>query len=805
MRLYFLAAGLILVVGLGLVAMRGQKPVLVGDQVPAGLVIPVGEPVKPAGKTVSLPHRPSQVVVLKDGSAALVLDEAGLSLYALPSLELRQRLPISGGSSMIGLALSPDESLVAASTSRSRIAIAALKNGNLTWTRPLELPKETVSGDSYPCGLAFSADGNSLFACGSRSNRLVQFEMTAGKVIRDIPVDPAPFSVSLSTEGVAYVSCWGRAPTAGEETADASGTKVPVDNRGIVAGAVLDRVDLSSGTSRSIAVGRQPSNIETLSNLKLIPSANEDCLQLLSPQGQVKRIDLAAQFGRMCSPTWATFRSNQVAVALGRSNRLAVFDWKQGNLRLNRVFKTGWYPSCVVPTPEGWLVSCAEGWGSRGITKDPKSHNVFDYDGTLSLIPYDSAGGRVEPLDKDLIARRDVAPVPVPERVGEPSVFHHVIYVLKENRTYDQVFGDMKQGNGSAALCDYPRRVTPNQHKLAEQFGLLDNYYCDGLLSADGHAWAMEGNATSYFERTFGGWTRSYPYGDDPLSVSSSGFIWNDVLAHHRSFKNYGEFDYATPKPNDGWTAVYKDSLTGGTGHQFVQNIGVKSLLPYTRPGYPGWNLDIPDQVRADIFLKDLKSGVPLADFTILYLPQDHTSGDAKGAPTPQAMVADNDLALGRVVEGLSHSPYWRDTVLFANEDDPQAGYDHVDGHRSTCIVASAYCTRNRVNSQFYNQTSVLHTIERILAIPPLNRMDAESPLMTDCFTVQPDLTPFNSVPNQVPLDEMNGGPGHKLSFVRPDMNSDDLMNRILWKAAHPGVAYPEKFVAKSADRDGDD
>jgi DNA-binding beta-propeller fold protein YncE len=775
----------------------------VGDVSRSGTIIPFGEPVRPEGKTVYMSSRPVEVKVLMDGSGFLVLTNNGISIYDLPSLALRQVLSVSEGTSMSGLSQSPNGNFVAVSDCHSNVLIATLRNQNLEWSRKIQLPPPQVHGDPYPCGLAWSPDGRSLFVCASRSNQLIQYSTSDWIAKRTYDVDPAPFAVDVSDPNVAYVTCWSRSPNGSELVADASGTRVPIDARGIAVNGSIDRINLESGQITKINCGRQPSNLVRVPHGMLLPCANDDSLDLISEQGQVALFDLSSIFGKDCAPTWADYSqtSKTLAVTLGRVNQLALLRVDAETPKLERVLDTNWYPACVASAENSWIVACAEGDGSRGAKVGSQRRNVYDFHGSLSLVPFDSRSAKLPKPPGELLPRPGIAAVPVPERSGEPSVFHHVVYILKENRTYDQVLGDMAEGDGSAALCDYPAKVTPNHHKLARDFVLLDNYYCNGILSADGHAWAMEGNATSYFERTFGGWTRSYPYGDDPLSVSHTGFIWDDALAHGKTFRNYGEFDYAGLRPNISWLSVYRNYLSGDLHSTITQNIGVANLRKYTRLGYPGWDLGIPDVLRASIFLNDLAHGNALADLTIVYLPQDHTSGDARGEPTPSSCLADNDLALGRVIDGISHSPYWKDTCIFANEDDPQAGYDHIDGHRSLCIVASPYTLRRRVISRFYNQSSVLRTMEHILGIPPMTRVDAESPLMTACFSDHPDFTPYDSVPNEFPLDKMNEGTDHHLRYDKPDENDDLTLNRILWHSAHPLEPYPERIASQLASR----
>jgi len=397
--------------------------------------------------------------------------------------------------------------------------------------------------------------------------------------------------------------------------------------------------------------------------------------------------------------------------------------------------------------------------------------------------------------------------VPVPGRTGEPSVFQHVLYILKENKTYDQVFGDIAEGNGNSNLCIYPQFVSPNHHALAREFVLLDNYYCNGVNSADGHSWSTEANNTDHLEKSFGGFSRSYTFGDDPLTYSSTGFIWNNVLQHGLTFRNFGEMDYAAPATPATWSQIYSDFTNHLNSIRFTQNIGIASLRPYSSTNVPGWNLEIPDVLRADGFIKELNTAQNTGvwpHFQLLYLPNDHTGG----SPTPRAQVADNDLALGRVVEAVSHSRFWTNTVIFVIEDDPQSGYDHVDGHRSICLVISPYTKRSQVISTFYNQAGVLHTMERILGLPPMNQQDAMAPLMFDCFTNVPNQAPYQALPSNINLAEGTSGTGalspkqkywakklRTLDFSKPDNLNEDLFNRYIWFTIKGDAPYPAKFV----------
>ena len=453
-----------------------------------------------------------------------------------------------------------------------------------------------------------------------------------------------------------------------------------------------------------------------------------------------------------------------------------------------------------------------KGIGSRAPTANGSRWNIRQYLGCINIVPLPASSELLRNYTASSVQAGNLrnravtgnpgqdsgrAPVPVPLLSGDPSCIRHVVYVIKENRTYDQLFGDLRKGNGDPSQVMYGEDVTPNHHALAEQFALLDNYYCNGAISADGHSWATEGNCTDHLEKAFGGFVRSYTFGDDPLTYSSSGFIWDKVLEAGLSFRNFGEMDYAsTVQPGIGFKTIYDDFVSGKHAIKFKHAVGIANLNAHTDPQYPGWNLSIPDIIRADCFHKawtlfDQNNEFPA--FTIIYLPNDHTSGMAPGAPTPRAQVADNDVSLGRIVEGISHSRSWPDTCIFVNEDDPQDGTDHVDGHRSICLVISPWVRRQSVIHKAYNQTSVLHTMERMLGIAPMNRFDAHAPTMEACFTTTPNLSPYTAMPNRIKLDDVNPKvtiltglqrryaiASSKLDFSHPDAVEDDLFNRIL-------------------------
>jgi hypothetical protein len=401
--------------------------------------------------------------------------------------------------------------------------------------------------------------------------------------------------------------------------------------------------------------------------------------------------------------------------------------------------------------------------------------------------------------------------VPVPWRPGQTSFFKHVVYIIKENRTYDQVLGDMPQGNGDTSLVEFGSNITPNHHLLANDFVLMDNYNCSGILSATGHQWTDEAYVTDYLEKAYGGWTRSYPYdGDDALAYASSGFIWDNVLEHGLTFRDYGEFvhNFITPT-SASFSDIYSDYTNKTNKIGIRAKATVAQLEPYICSAYAGFILKVPDQYRASAFIEELnryEKNDDFPNFIIMELPNDHTSGTRPGNPTPQAAVADNDLALGRIVEAISHSKFWKETCIFVTEDDPQAGLDHVDGHRTVGFVISPYTKRGKVVSTYYSQINMVRTIENILGIPPMNQLDLTADPMLDCFTNKPDFKPYTAVKNNIPLDQVNLAldqlKGKPLYWAKKTMQQDldeedriddDVFNRIIWHAVKGyNTPYPK-------------
>jgi autotransporter-associated beta strand protein/YVTN family beta-propeller protein len=808
------------------------RPDIQVGQLPNGeQSIPSKQVLRAAGGQIQFSGRPVDVAISPAGDTVFIKNMNSLVVVDAASWTVRQTLSYSGsGASMHGIAISSNGTHVYVTGSGNEMYDWSVStNGTASFFRTISLP-----GGSDPCGIAVSPDGSRAYVCLSILNQLAVVNLASGVVTQQINVGIAPWNVTLSPDGnTAYVSDWGgRFPTGGDLTANSAGTQVVVDNRGVAASGVVSFVNLITGVETAqVTTGLHPSDLALSADgtTLYVANANSDTVTAINTQTKaikesiLVRPDPTFPYGSAADGLALSKDGTTLFVASAGNNAVAAVELPNGqhtNSVVQGFFPTDWYPGAVVADSNYIYVANVKGLGSRDGQPANTTWQIFAYLGTANKTPIPPAetlskytaqvfeDGRIRQIKQtQQSAQAGQAPVPVPLRVGEPSVFQHVVYIIKENKTYDQVFGDLSQGNGNASLCIYPQFVSPNHHALAQQYVLLDNYYCNGVLSADGHSWATEGNNTDHLEKSFGGFVRSYTFGDDPLTYSSTGFIWNNVLQHGLTFRNYGEMDYASPSPNATWTQIYQD-FTNHTGAiHYIQNIGIASLRPYSSTNVPGWNLGIPDIVRADGFIKDLnaaQSNGVWATFHLLYLPNDHTGGP----PTPQAQVADNDLALGRVVEAVTKSSFASNTVIFVNEDDPQSGYDHVDAHRSLCLVISPYTKRGEVVSTFFNQAGVLHTMERILGLPPMNQQDAMAPLMFDCFTNVPNFAAYTALPNNVPLTDGTSFSGpltpkqrtwakklQKMDFSKPDRINDDTFNRYVWFTIKGNARYPSEFV----------
>lgn len=788
----------------------------------------------PAGQTILFPARPVDLALSPDGKLLWVKTGGGVRVMDVATWREVAAADSKGGASLTGLELTADGRFAAFSNSKEDIHVFELKDGKVALSRDIAVTK-----GGYPCGLRFSPDAKTLYACLSTKNVLAAIDFSSGKTAQSIPVGVAPYEVVVTPDGeTAYVSCQGgRHVRSGDRKEGSAGTDVVVDERGVAASGTVSVVDLKAGKERTfISVGLLPGALCLIPrrNLLIVANSNHDSISIVDTalNRPVKTLSIRPSeglpFGSMPNGLTASPDGKTLYVSLAGNNAVALVDISDAKTPVVKGFiPTAWYPGPLVERDGMLFIGNVKGFGSVA-EKRPvaQGHNSWDVSGVVQKVPLPGTNELIEYSNKVMETAR-VKPIlrsmerqakpgkssPVPTNLGDPSPIEHVIYIIKENRTYDQVFGDMERGDGDKKLCTFGEKITPNHHALAREFVLLDNYYCNGVCSADGHTWAVEGNVTPYLERQFGGFTRTYDYGTDPLTYSSSGMIWDPILAKGLSFRNFGCEVY--PDLPKGWKVdkIWRNYEQGNTT-TFPNRIELERLKDYTSADYPGWEMAIPDVLRMDRFLKEFKEWEAkgtMPNLVMVYLPQDHTAGTSPGYPTAGSYVADNDLALGRLVEAVSKSKFWKKALIVANEDDPQNGYDHVDGHRSICMVAGPYVKRGKTVSKFYNQSSVLHTILRIFGLSPMNQKIASAPLMTDCFVPVPDLRPYEVRDPQVDLNKVNpqltelkgkalywAQKSASLDFKSPDFPSlekDNLMNRILWHAMKGyDTPYPVKY-----------
>ncbi len=859
----------------------------VGQVGPNVFSTPANQMLTPAGRQLELPGTRPQAIALSPNGRLLavsgktpelfIVDPATakiLQRVSLPAARTQDATPGVVSSHILkpdkdaevsytGLIFSPDGSRIYLASVNGAIkvfsidATSKVEGIDSYALPPADAPRRKVE---IPAGLALSRDGKRLYVVLNLSNRLAEMDPQTGKVLRTWDVGVAPYDVVLAGDK-AYVSNWGgRRPQADSVTGPAGrGTVVRVDPvRYIANEGSVSVVDLKAGETRpEILAGLHTSALALSPSGRYLVAANSasDTLSVIDTRTDkiIETIWTRETPGELfgASPNALAFdrSGRKLYVCNGTQNAVAVIQFDPGESKLLGLIPVGWFPGAIaLDSRRGELyVANIKGFGGTRGTSPSESmkSNTHEYHGTLSLVQVPGTRELAEhtrvalrnmryPLlaAARLPMRPDQPARPIPERVGEPSVFKHVVYIIKENRTYDQVFGDVKTGNGEPSLCTFGERFTPNQHKLVREFVLLDNTYCSGRISSDGHQWSTTGIATDYMEKSFCGFPRSYPDGMedddvDAIAYSPAGFIWDNAIAHRKSLRDYGEFAITEkawregdPKREIKFLDHWRDFTNNTQTIRVSSRPAVESLRPVLCADTVGWDLDIPDAFRARQFINELKEferqgGFP--DLVIICLPNDHTSGTRAGSATPGAQVADNDLAFGQIVEAISHSRFWPETCVFAIEDDPQSGWDHVSGFRTTAYVVSPYTKRGKVVSTQYNTVSILRSTELILGLPPMNQMDATATPMFDCFNLTADNTPFSTVPNQVPLDEINPEPkkvadpllrryaqiSAKLPLKAPDQCPDDLLNHILWHAMK-GSQTPYPAWAVSAAEDGD-
>jgi YVTN family beta-propeller protein len=731
-------------------------------------------------------------------------------------------------------------------------------------------------------GVSIAAHAPIAVAALTASNRVAVIDLEKKAIAQQLPVGIAPFTAAVNGDGtIAWVSNWaGRVPQAGDPTAPTgpspTADRVVIDQRGVAATGTISRVDLKAGRqTQEITVGLHPTALvwDEPKQRLYVANSNSDAISVIdTTAARVVATWEIQPFQKTImgvAPTALGLSKDgqQLFVTCAGINAVAVLRTSTG--AIDGLIPTAWYPNTIALSPNGntLAVTTLLGVGSGADIADnlkifraelpnlepgPSRRYVHAYRGTVHVIPVPDAtqlaaysrsvaeNNRL-PLRADAPAaapqqtRVRPAPRAVPEQAGDPSLIEHVVYIVKENRTYDQLFGDLERGNGDPSLVLYGEDTAANHRKLAREFVVLDNFFATGGNSGEGHQWVTQSSETEYTHFPgYGG--RSYPFdGNDPIAYAKSGFLWDAALARAKTFANFGEFipsgQYGDVDKQAGRLDTRKlrqDMMEQWkAGEQFVNRFNVKSPIPpldaHLVREFPSYGV-VPDVVRARIFLRHLKqweqSGT-MPNLTYIQLPIDHTGGTSPGYCTPKACVADNDLALGQIVEGITHSKFWPKTAIFVVEDDAQGGLDHVDGHRTVALLISPYVKRQAVDSTFYSHPSIAKTIELILGLPNLSLFDLIAHDMRNSFTNTPDLTPYTAVTPQQSIFEVNPNAtalrgqarrdavaSAKMNWAVPDAVPSAELNRILWRRERGAKPYPgtkQALFAPYALADEDD
>ena len=776
------------------------------------LLQPWGEQARITGRPVDLALNPAgNLLAVLNSKSVLVLDAASGTRTA--SIESRS-------TSYAGIAFRPGTRELWASEARRRgpdhILVASLEDSGAVSS----VERIQFEGHPVPVGIAFSSDGAKAYVALSRNNTLAIIDTSSRTVQKEIPVGIAPHAVVVSEKhSKVYISNrGGRRPAPGDTVAPTSGTTVKSDpGSGFAVSGTVSVIDIRTQQVTEIEVGLAPSGMALSPDGKTLAVANghSDSVSLIDLE-RLRRSGIRI-------PVWPedSFGSQPVAlafspdgrslyVACGGNNAIAVAERKNGTWKVAGAMPTGWFPSAVAVDGQGNLrVINIKGTGNTATPGG--AYLATAYEGMLLKIPA-QAPPRLAAGTREVRASNTpgFAPSGGVEDLSSLGI-RHVFFIIKENRTYDQVFGDLPRGNADPKLVMYGREVTPNHHALAEQFVLLDNFYVSSAISFDGHHWLMQAFVSDYVQRAFAASPRGYAWDmSDALTLSPTGFFW-ERAGKPVSVRVFGEFclparwDPATQSAVDiderdlkDWGDYWRLYKEGGWEDAVACSAaGVPALKDLMEPRYPVNETNIPDQLRAEVFFRELaereKSGA-MAAINIITLTADHTNGTRPGSPTPRAMVADNDLALGRIVEGISKSRFWAQSLILVVEDDAQDGLDHVDGHRTVALAIGPHIRRDALDSNHYTQLSMVRTIQEIFRIPPRTHYLKSARAMHSVFTTAPDLTPYWCLPSNIPLDEMNPPlaalAGRKLWAARQSLAMNwldvddvpsDVLNKILW------------------------
>ncbi|MEO6721210.1 MAG: alkaline phosphatase family protein [Ferruginibacter sp.] len=813
----------------------------------AGNVIRFGDP-KLENHALDAAALPGNKVVIEDRYGLTVIDVSSGKIITRWSLS---EIPAYNGfmSTYSGICTFSNKGKTwvmwsVAEKDRSAVIIAEWANGFRNFT-DIPFEKNAPAKNALPndVEIAYEKGKYYLYVVLNGNNELLKIDWDKKVVVWKAATGVAPYGIARA-KGNVYVSNW-----AGDNATDSSRERAGVPwglaytdpVTGATGSGTVSVFDAATGKRlKDIETGLHPTAIKISADGRDIYVANGSSDNISVINTTTNKVTETIQVGLLRNDKNKLQGSTPTALELNKENTILYvangFDNAIAVVQLgSKASATGKrssyvqgyipteaYPGGVLLLQKKLVVTNLESDGANVVDDKKQARFIHNQLASVSIIPLPGKSqlkdytqqvaqlsliSRLEPFK--LLPRENVAPAPVPERLGEPSVFKHVVYIIKENKTYDQVFGDMPEGRGDSSLCIFGQRITPNMHALAKQFGWMDDYYASGKSSAEGHQWTDAGMVSDYVERNVRAWFRSYPHRQaDALVYNKSGFIWNQALDHGKTVRIFGEACETEYDRKLKWADLYRrwqDSIPPDWHNETT----IARIRPIIHPTFPDCdNIAFSDQQRADIFIKEWKQyeqDGSLPNLLIMSLPNDHTAGTSPNFPTPNAMVADNDLAVGRIMETITKSKYWDSTVVFITEDDSQSGWDHISAYRTIGLVVSPYSSGKLVTTN-YNQTSILRTIEQVLGVPPMNVIDATASLMTGCFQLTKNITPYVAVPNNIPLNEMNAdlkalhGEARKYAlqsqwevFNEVDGGEDDKMNRIIWFYAKGNVPYPAK------------
>ena len=738
--------------------------------------LPTGVRLDAVGDAVELGSMPLNVVPAPGGDKAVVVlggwREQGIQVVNLKNRQVTQTLLQDGA--FYGAAFSPDgNALYVSGGNTDMLFIYSWKDGTATLRKKLELAKSKTAdgtGTSYPAGIAVAPNGKFVYVAENVGNRLAVVDVGAEEIVQRIPTDQYPYAIVLGSDGHVFVSAWG-------------GTTLS-DFRALSDGklAYVGRIE----------VGRHPSALQISGSRLYVALAGSDRVAIVDTRSR-RVIGFLHDSAPGAPPEGSTPDALAISndrkrlfVAEADNNAVAVFSLADGK-PLGRI-PTDWYPTAIAEVGSQVLILSGKGHGTHAnpdgpvpLTNWPEgkplAYALGQLNGSLRLLPSSMTPAQLLAFTQRVTAANNWNRSSATRRY---PAFKHVIYIIKENRTYDQVLGDLKDGDGDASLVYFPDlTTTPNHHALARRFGLFDRFFVNAEVSSQGHIWSTAAYVTDYGEKTIpSGYAgkRGDVDGEDS-DEPERGFLWTLARRSGVTFRDYGEM----VKGNPGWPVTQRD------------------LGADVSPDYVPFDLVTQDQKRADVWIAELQGFVRdgnMPQLELLWLPMDHLTAARPGKCTPFACMADNDLALGRIVQALSRSPYWKDTVIFVVEDDAQAGPDHVDSHRAPFYAISAYSRPGTVH-RFINTTDVIAAIEDILGMGRLSKFDYFNRSLAEVFAPTPDLTPFDAIVPQQDLNQKNpqntaaARMSESLDLSAPDRVDDGVYNRILWLMLKGDATYP--------------